>query len=489
MSQQSEASNQAGRSTSPLAYSPATFASIGSSGSIQCTHDRAEQDGLQEAKIHKAANDRVSEDKRGHTLFRDYDPSMIASSDILSLGLAGQEYEETHFSNAAAARQYRSLLLGGKAPFDPTIPTTDRARRAHVKALYIAFKTTANCTESEALQRLFKIEHHDNLLVEARCWEIYAQIEAASRFNDNIVEAYEPHKYKYKNHGWNFATRFDKVCEVLASTKSIAKRCFDAPYLVKLIDDPPSNKARTESNRKLNLEKSAMMKRGREAMGEEPTGKRRKTVPTQETAEVPTEPHTPEVQRQETATEAMPRAMSVQRPSMVPAPETPVVRPVGSLPEDDPEYARQAAAAMAHHHMHAMPYRIMGPPQQFTWPSTMPGPGNFPVQTPGQQQPEVDASHHFMPRTDAQVQSSTLPSHGLNPFHHAYNALNQPMPPVQDPSFFTGPLDPNLPLSHERHDSNVRYSVQGTVVTNPSSQRTLPDPNAGLDSVHHYPMN
>ncbi|KIV94064.1 hypothetical protein PV10_05221 [Exophiala mesophila] len=488
MAHQSDASNQAGRSTSPLAYSPATFGSIGSSGSMQCAHDRAEQDGLQEAKNLKEANDGISEDKRGHTLFKDYDPSLIVSSDVLSLGLAGQEYEETYFSNAAAARQYRSLLLGGKTPFDPTIPTTDRARRAHVKALFIAFKTTANCGEAEALQRLFKIEHHDNLLVEARCWEIYAQIEAASRFNDNIVEAYEPHKYKYKKHGWNFATRFDKVCEVLASTKSIAKRCFDAPFLVKLIDDPPQNKARTESNRKLNAEKSVMMKRGREAMGEEPTGKRRKTGATQKTAEVATEPQTPEVQRQETATEAMPRAMSVQRPPMVPVPETPAVRPVGLLPEDDPEYARQAAAARAYHQMHAMPYRSMGPPQQSGWSSAIPRPGNFPVQTPGQHQPEVDASHHFLPRTDAQVQSSTLPSHGFAPFHNTYNALNHPMAPVQTPVFFAGPLDPNLSHIVERQDSNVRHS-QGAGVTTPSSQRTLPDPNAGLDSNHYYPMN
>lgn len=488
-----QSSNEASRNVTPL-----TFAGIGSQGSNPCRHERREATASAEAKAQKAANDAISEELRGQSSYKDFGLGSMPTSAVLNAGTGEnmtRDFEETFFTDAAAARAYRPLLLGGRAKEDPTIPTTEKAKRAHVKALFIAFKSaTSECSDTEEMKRLFVNEHHDNRLVEARCWDIYNAIENASRFKDNIVESYEPHKYKYKHSAWNFATRFDEVCRVLATTKSLAKRAFDAPFLIKFVDDPTHNKTRTESNRTLNAKKSNLMKRGREeeerdeklaceAKGEEykPPVKRRKTTAAKKpVAPSSPEPQTREVRRRGTNTsEPTPSSLPEPKRSELYGQETFPAMPAGSLPVNDPEYARQAGLSQGGHQVHVPGYLNMSyqqPPAQM-WPPFVPGHGQgyHTQQTPGL--PDNGANPQFSAELSAQAWGH--PSHHLD-----YSQFNQ------GPATFGGPAPQAL---NQRRSTNQAPQQGHQGYPGNQGQQVARglhiDPNLQQMAAHVAPMN
>ena len=136
------------------------------------------------------------------------------------------------------------------------------------------------------------------------CWDILEACIARSHLQENLVESYEPGKYKIKKgNGWTFAERFDSLVNSMATSKSMCKHMFDVPYMYKTVDDPKTNLERIESNRKLNGQKAKVMKRGKEAVAEDDKqGKTKKqktmaTTATAATATTNTNPQTPLRQR------------------------------------------------------------------------------------------------------------------------------------------------------------------------------------------------
>ncbi|OAP64967.1 hypothetical protein AYL99_00939 [Fonsecaea erecta] len=182
-----------------------------------------------------------------------------------------EEDLDTIFDTVLQARMFRQALLPNKRGTDTTIPTTQDQQRAHVKVLFKAFKCVPDeCYCQDAIKRPFKNQVHDNYLVECLCWEMLEACIERSKKDANLVDAWEPGKFKYKRTSdWTFEERFDSLVETIATSKTICKHLFDVKYLLKVVDDPKTNAERVEANRKLNGLKARVMKRGKEAEAED----------------------------------------------------------------------------------------------------------------------------------------------------------------------------------------------------------------------------
>ena len=53
-----------------------------------------------------------------------------------------------------------------------------------------------------------------------------------------LLYAYDPVKAKYNSNLSNFAERFNEMVKSMASSKTICKHLYDAPYSNQFVDDP-----------------------------------------------------------------------------------------------------------------------------------------------------------------------------------------------------------------------------------------------------------
>ncbi|KAJ9602722.1 hypothetical protein H2200_012916 [Cladophialophora chaetospira] len=233
--------------------------------------------------------------------------------------------DNTLFDSAYEAERYREALLERKNTVDPTIPTDPRDIKAHVKALFKAFKCVPDeCEDTEKITKLYSDMTHDNALIEALCWQLVEGLIRRSEVKTNLVESYEPDKYKFRKCAdKDFAERFDLLVEGMAKSKSLCKHLNDAPFMYKVLDDPLTNVERIESNRKLNGQKAEVMKRGKEVVAAEKDDGKNKKVKTRRSTEespsVKTETAQPLRQRGGTTMSAQPPRYTTPQTYMRPA--------------------------------------------------------------------------------------------------------------------------------------------------------------------------
>lgn len=242
----------------------------------------------------------IPREQRGVTVWLNLKPVDLPLSGEL---MSGQPDTGTVFPDELAAREYREVLLVSKQQHDTSIPQTPDAKRAHVKVLFKAFKcvpqTSTDNSDSDSekdkkngrpedgdrTRMPFIHQSHDNNLVECLCWDILEACIWRSKKSQNLVDAWEPEKFKYKSK-WTFAERFDRIVQTMATSKTICKHLFDVGYVYKIVDDPVASAKRVQANKTLNTKKAAVMKRGKEAVaGDDKYTKRVKIQSDEETEE------------------------------------------------------------------------------------------------------------------------------------------------------------------------------------------------------------
>ena len=171
----------------------------------------------------------------------------------------------TVFTTYEEAAEWRSeQCTHDAAPEDDTVPETQDQKRALVKLLFKAFKSTHYAKDNEPIKEPFLKERHDNRRVEAMCWDLlYAVIKRSE--TGPLLQAYDPCKVTNSGTMGSFADRFDAVVQALYTFKTICKHLFDAPYINVLVDDPNRAKSRVMSNKRLNALKGDTMKLGKKA--------------------------------------------------------------------------------------------------------------------------------------------------------------------------------------------------------------------------------
>jgi hypothetical protein len=175
---------------------------------------------------------------------------------------------ELMFNNFQEAVSWRSRTRSTNplSAADPTIPRTMQQRKAAVKLVFKAYKSTAIATDNPGMLKAFQEEKHDNRQVETICWSIVEGcIDRCIR--GPLLNAYEPEKAKNNPSIKTFAERLDAMVTSLSRQKTICKHLLDAPYLNRFIDDPVGSRQRVESNRKLNKKKGGVMDLGKKALG------------------------------------------------------------------------------------------------------------------------------------------------------------------------------------------------------------------------------
>jgi hypothetical protein len=213
----------------------------------------------------------LPKEQRGATIFNHVQVGApVASADLSEATVLDNDIS-VDFDNVEEARRYRERLLEPQAQPDDTIPVTATARKAHVQALFRAFKAVdPNSEEGENVKKPFLKQTHENTRVEVLAWEILDACIRRSLVTMNLVESYEPEKFKFKKGAdLDFAQRFDLIVQGMSHSKAMCKHMFDTPYIFKVVDDPQSNAERIDSNRKLNGQKAQVMKRGKEVVEQE----------------------------------------------------------------------------------------------------------------------------------------------------------------------------------------------------------------------------
>ena len=370
------------------------------------------------------------------------------SADLMGPGVLDTS---TSFNNELEAKKYRDCLLSRNPKADPTIPQSDNQRKAHVKVLVKAFKCVPpECECQEAIKRPFRGHVHNSQLVECLCWDILNAIVRRSQVVTNLVDSYEPNKYKlHRGAGLNFEARFNAIVKTMATSKSICKHLFDVPYYLKVVDDPYSNLQRVEANRKLNGLKARVMKRGKEAEAED--GREKKRVKTEDTEEDPMSPAIVSQSRR--------RVRATPAPSTVPRRlATPMLQ---SLP---------------------VPQNFSAPPQYGNYQMT---PQSYPLSNT-----TSDASQYRTPQTPTPVYATELIYHGTQ-----YD--NQP-------SAYPSNYGRSMTIADEMHNvqaaslsrnyaptSNVRFGLThaGSASTSraPSSASTRRQAPSMTSTPHHAP--
>ncbi|KAF7512231.1 hypothetical protein GJ744_002393 [Endocarpon pusillum] len=176
--------------------------------------------------------------------------------------------DELIFSSFQEATSWRSRTrsVNPQSSADPTIPRTLKHKKAAVKLVFKAYKSTVLATDNPGMLKAFQEQKHDNRQVETICWSIVEGcIDRCDR--GPLLNAYEPDKAKNNPSIRTFADRLDAIVESLSHQKTICKHLLDAPYLNRFIDDPVGSKQRVESNRKLNRKKGGVMDVGKKALG------------------------------------------------------------------------------------------------------------------------------------------------------------------------------------------------------------------------------
>lgn len=176
--------------------------------------------------------------------------------------------DELIFSSFQEATSWRSRTrsVNPQSSADPTIPRTLKHKKAAVKLVFKAYKSTALATDNPGMLKAFQEQKHDNRQVETICWSLVEGcIDRCDR--GPLLNAYEPDKAKNNPSIKTFAERLDAIVASLSHQKTICKHLLDAPYLNRFIDDPIGSKQRVESNRKLNKKKGGVMNVGKKALG------------------------------------------------------------------------------------------------------------------------------------------------------------------------------------------------------------------------------
>ena len=78
----------------------------------------------------------------------------------------------TQFDSFQEAMGWRCLLAKDVATPDDTIPRTVDQKKALVKVIFVAFKSTAKASDNEAMLKPFVEQRHDNKRVEVLCWSM-----------------------------------------------------------------------------------------------------------------------------------------------------------------------------------------------------------------------------------------------------------------------------------------------------------------------------
>ncbi len=176
--------------------------------------------------------------------------------------------DELIFSSFHEATSWRSRTrsVNPQSSADPTIPRTLKQKKAAVKLVFKAYKSTALATDNPGMLKAFQEQKHDNRQVETICWSLVEGcIDRCDR--GPLLNAYEPDKAKNNPSIRTFAHRLDAIVASLSHQKTICKHLLDAPYLNRFVDDPIGSKQRVESNRKLNKKKGGVMNVGKKALG------------------------------------------------------------------------------------------------------------------------------------------------------------------------------------------------------------------------------
>jgi hypothetical protein len=169
----------------------------------------------------------------------------------------------TLFNSLQESVHWRSQQVVDNEPgHDETIPRSLRIKKACVKLLFKAWKSTGSATDNPRMKRPFEEERHDNARVECLCWML---LEALIRRSEHgpLLVAYDPAKTKDNPTIDTFAVRFDEVIISLREQKTICKHLLDAPYINTFVDDPVRARNRVASNRDLNKKKGDTMSLGK----------------------------------------------------------------------------------------------------------------------------------------------------------------------------------------------------------------------------------
>ena len=169
----------------------------------------------------------------------------------------------TLFNSLQESVHWRSQqVVEYKPEYDETIPRSLHTKKACVKLLFKAWKSTASATDNPRMKRPFEEERHENARVECLCWML---LEALIRRSEQgpLLVAYDPTKAKDNPTIDSFASRFDEVVVSLREQKTICKHLFDAPYINTFVDDPVNARNRVASNRDLNKKKGDTMSLGK----------------------------------------------------------------------------------------------------------------------------------------------------------------------------------------------------------------------------------
>lgn len=214
----------------------------------------------------------IVKDRRGHDGLPDLDPQtdFATFKALMSAGEISAVERDTIFDNKLQAEKYRQVLLEPLEEQDPTIPQSEAEQKAHVVMIIKAFRHVSDEGGAAKVKEDFQGCRHDRWLVECLAWDILDLLIRRSESVGNLVETYEPGKYKFKKcQDMDFADRFELLVSAMATNKSMCKHLYDVPYIMKVIDDPRTNVDRIESNRRLNRQKAEIMKKGKAAAAED----------------------------------------------------------------------------------------------------------------------------------------------------------------------------------------------------------------------------
>ena len=176
---------------------------------------------------------------------------------------ANDANSSTQFSSSAEAN---SAALGGPSHpiIDPTIPTTEEAKRGHVATLMHAMASTERAEDNPGMIKPFQEGKYSARRIELTCWEV---LEACiSRQHNGAFQALCDVKSKPSSNMKSFYDRFQSMVEALTTQKTICKHLLDPAYLYTFVDDPVGSQKRVLANKNLNKKKGQVMNAGKQAL-------------------------------------------------------------------------------------------------------------------------------------------------------------------------------------------------------------------------------
>lgn len=187
----------------------------------------------------------------------DFVPKM---SDLLNVKYSNAD-QNTIFETAEAANR---LTGGGNVPKDNTLPRTQAQRRAFVKAVFNAVKSTEHAEDNPGMIRPFAEGKYSDRRIEVLAWNILHT--CVVRHTTGALLAPFEVKKKGTTELATFADRMAKVIECLTTQKTICKHLLDPYYLFQFVDDPVASQKRVLANKNLNKRKGDIMNAGKRIM-------------------------------------------------------------------------------------------------------------------------------------------------------------------------------------------------------------------------------